>query len=55
MCNTFVPGALVFITLRVSLPVYIARPTMLPDATTVLAQIVFSTLKGSTSGTAEPP
>jgi len=43
---TLVFGKFVFITERVSLPVYITNPMAVPEAKTVLAQIVFSTFNG---------
>lgn len=36
-----------FMTARVSFPVYITNPTAVPDAMIVFAQIVFSTARGS--------
>lgn len=43
---TLVFGLLIFITERLSLPVYITKPIDVPWATTQLAQSVFSTSNG---------
>lgn len=48
--HTFDGGWEVFITLRVSAPVYITTPRAEPEATTVLDQSVFSTLSESSTG-----
>ena len=47
---TLESGCDVFMTLRVCRPVYMTRPTTVPDARTVLAQSVFSTLSDSSTG-----
>ena len=46
---TLLCGCEVFITLRVSRPVYTTTPRAVPDATTVLAQSVFSTDRESST------
>lgn len=47
---TFVPGWLVFITARVSAPVYTINPTADPAARTVFDHNTFSAVKGDTDG-----
>ena len=50
MTPTLLLGCDVFMTLLVSLPVYITRPRAVPDATTVLDHRIFSTFKESSCG-----
>jgi len=47
---TFVPGWLVFITARVSAPVYTTNPIADPAARTVFDHRTFSAVKGDTEG-----
>lgn len=47
---TFVSGWLVFITARVSAPVYTTKPTADPAASTVFDQRTFSAVRGEMEG-----